>query len=518
MTRRWRSLRGRWFTYLLLVFLAFASRFRWPLTELVDLDFHPVPYLLVIYLGYKAGPWLGALAGVLATLPWTAYAASEGLTGADLLLGSATLQPLENLPYVTVPQISLQYAALSGLLGFAAGWLCDLVERALGSQGLTLETLLPRRSRRSVLGWCLLRLQRWIRGADSEGPPQDEDGGGRRLLRKVLPGGVLLLVIVLNLTLSVPLVEPRAVLLIFPLPLLSAVLVLVFGFLTGSRTGVLCAVGLWVGSWLLFFAYGGDLFEATGFRPGVSVQSVAQVVGLAVLAWWAGTAGEIYRDEQRRERLRELMGRFIHGVSSGLSPSALLWVAVWLLSVGWAYEGGSLRLVYQPHLALFLVAALWASHRNRVAVSNWLFWLLLPFTLLWVRQPWSPFPETAAAFTIHPLRLDAVLLVLLAVVPLVVGRLDLTRRSVCRIASYGFLIAWTLHGLYLANPTAPEAQAVFLEWLRSQPSPSGAWTRVDSYPLLLVSWAAQILLFEAAARILHWAGKTPRTAVATTAG
>lgn len=151
--RRWMGPSADWGLYGLLVVIGVACHLNWAVTERIQVDLHPLPWMLAVYVGYKMGRWSGFAAGGLSVLPWTVYAAltDRRLSWRDLVLGGGQLEPFAEHRYLTVRMFSLQEAAVAGLLGFLGGWVFDLFERRLNAAGWALDDLLPQGRRRGPL-------------------------------------------------------------------------------------------------------------------------------------------------------------------------------------------------------------------------------------------------------------------------------------------------------------------------------------------------------------------------------
>lgn len=499
------NIRHFWADYAAIVALAIATPFVWLLTPLLDVSLYPLPYILVAYLGYKTGRWSGLAAGALATLPWTLYAVAGGrpFFWSGLLWGGDRLElaPFEELPYITVDAFGIQHVVLACLVGFVSGWLFDRLDGALSAHGLGLEALIDEQPRRSVLVAAVDRLRLWL-GPRAVGS-SEEGARRRRLAIGLIAPGFLVALVLLNVTFVVDR-EPFEVRV--PPLLLPSVLVLVLAFLAGSRLAILTAVVVWAGSIaLLVFAI--DLpppFE--GSWPLFSIHAIAQVVGLSILAWWVGKVGEVLRDDERRQRVQAWFQRFTPAAASPATPSMLLLPAIVVLAIGVQADLGPVLVRYRPYGLLFLALCLWAQARDSVSVSNRAFWCLLPFTLIgwdqttgWQRGA----PERLGFFSAE---LDAVMLVLLAAAPLVAGRLDLGRRSVCRALAYGFLVVWAVSDLYLRSGVAEATFVLDVSLLQPRADPD---LPAHLVPLPLVSWIVQVAFFALVARALHAAATRP---------
>jgi hypothetical protein len=512
MSRRWRDGDRDWSLAVLLLLAGVAGHLSWALTEAIHVDLYPLPWIVAVWAGYKMGRWGGLLTGALSVLPWTLEAALQDnqLSWRELLLGGGWLEPFAEARSIAVRGFSLQDAVIAGLLGYAAGWIFDRLERRLGSR---LEELVPVAPRRGPLPALLSWAERRLTG-EPPGPPPS----WRAALRRIGGLGLPLLLVLLNLALVI---RAGPVLGGAPPRLLAAAAILLVAFHLGSAAGIGLALFTWLGSWAAWFAFAGEL-AGEGLPGGGAIElglrDVPQVVGLCVLVWWAARLGEIQRDPQRRGALAALWTPALRSAPARAAPPVALVAVLALLAAGFEAELGPLRIAYGPHYLWFLVLALWAARRDPARVASRAFWVLLPLSLVAFDMRLLPALERPRLepFTLSP---DALQAALLAAVPLVAGRLDLGRLETCRALAYGFLSAWTLAAVFLAGGLFADDHALHLLHWVTIASEFGV-PRLAEHPLPVVSWTLQLLLFELAARCLHrFAGAdTPRAENRRSAG
>jgi len=214
----------------------------------------------------------------------------------------------------------------------------------------------------------------------------------------------------------------------------------------------------------------------------LSVGTPAQAAGLAVLAWWVGKAGEIYRDAERWRRLRVVWSARADPPREVPEPAWLIVPVLVLAAVAPAIEVGSVGLRYAPMLGLFLLLAAWGRQRDARAVSNRALLVLVSLTVVSVSWALGPLSLRSA----YPDLYDASLL---GLAPLALARMRLVRLAACRLAAFAFLLALTLPDLYLRGNLVPLTYVVGVSAGREY--------------LHLVSWAITIAAFEGGARLLH---------------
>ena len=513
MSRRWKGPRGDWSLFGLLLVVGVAGHLSWAMTPVLQVQLHPLPWIVAVYLGYKMGRLTGLVAGGLSVLPWTVVATLQGEGSGDrfswreLVLGGGWLEPFPQAPWLSVRTFSLQELVIAAFLGYAAGWAFDGLERRLGpGPGSTLDDLLPAGRRRgplpALIGWVERRLT---------GSPQGSPPAWRSLLRRV--GGLSLpvLFVLFNLGLVLYTAQVRWSL---PPRLLAAVAILLVAFVLGSGLGAALAIVVWLGSWAAWLTIATDL-GGEGLLGGGTVElglrDVPQVVGLSILAWWAARLGEILHDEKRRGALRALWASALRSEPARAAPAIALAGVLAVLALGFEADLGPLRVAYGPHYLWFVVLSLWASRRDPARVSSRAFWLLLLLGAVGFDQRGGgPLDERPGLelFTLGP---DATQAVLLAALPLVAGRLDLGRLASCRALAYGFLAAWTLSAVFLDGGLFKDDYAVSLLHFLPRPSEYGGNSQFAEYGLPVASWVLQLLLFELAARWLHRAaGRSER--------
>jgi hypothetical protein len=507
MARSLSHLKGQ--TIALLLVIACACHFTLQVTEQYNVPLSGLSLILTVYLGYKGGRWLGFAAGVATTAPWTIRAIFV-LRGADrwarLLWGDLRYPLLPGVP-LRVEGVSLQFLIQAALLGWFAGWGFNWMESKLSEHQLSLGYLFPG-IKQPPPGKPLLQvfygsLERWMLSIVGEGDSDTRELAGETPRRRkpllltapkllVLP--LLIFLVVCNALIWVSFRFPDLQI-AFPPGYLGAVLVLAFSFIAGSTRGIWMGLAVWYISLVQSFApsflsslFSSDL-EGVHIRSQVSIESVPQAVGLAILAWWAGKAGEVFRDQEKRRRLGALWTSCKNALPARPRPSFLIFPVFAILTLGIGFSVGSFYLTYHPYVVLFLAGSLFGYYRDPVAVSNRV--LVLFLLIATVVQYYSPFPGLTLLMTPD----DFYALVLVSVTPLVVGRLELSRSSNCRAAALGFLIALAVRDLFLSNG--------HFEFSLSG-SIFGRSPDFTFYHPLIASWVLHVAIFLVAASFLHW--------------
>lgn len=483
------------------ILLALLTPFSLHLTDLMDFGAAPLPQLLVIYLAWRTGRWGGALAGLAVTLPWLVGATvTKGELGAlGLLQGGGHLEPIDALPYLTVPAPGLQQLVLVTALGFGAGWLAERLRPLARSIHLPAPSMAA--PPRSLLALAMSALD--ARGA---GPPAATRAPWRQWL--IAPALVMALVIALcalNLTLVLR-TEP----LLWHLPplLLPAVVVLAVAFVRGPGTGVVLALVVAASALpLTLLLIGAEIRPGREMYPQFSTAGIGAAAGLAMLAWCAARAGLCWRDAGTRSALREWLAPYLRAPATP-SPPLLLIPALLLLGLGVQLHGAGLVVALAPYGLMFVLLCLAGQAWQPARVSN----LALPCLavlavvagderLAW---RWNEL-ETLGLYT---QQLDMALLVLLAAAPLAAGHLDLRQRGVCRALAFGFMAAALAIDVALRGGLDNARWIFDLYWL---PPPTDSLRAPRPIALPLACAVLHLLFFEAVARVLHRAAGGYRT-------
>ena len=455
MPRRLSNLRGNWSFFAVLVFLATICHISLRIDKRYWFYFLPISLIIPVYLGYKGGKWIGFAAGVLSTLPWTTRAAFviEENRSTQILWGHNSLSLAQDQPYA-FSGYSFQFLLLVALAGLMGGLAFDILERKLAQQQVSLAYLIPDRPNSSLLKTMYGRFERWLLPASGHRASQTVESGEtmpraykfRRYAFVLLP--LVLAFVLLNAEFEFFLLPGLQF--VFPPALLSPILVLVFALAMGSRAGILMSLIVW------YFSLSGLLallFNTSSYsenlRPGLSIESPAQAVGLAVLSWWLGKAGEIFRDPEKRERLSQLWRDFKTNVGKNPCPSLLIFPLLSLLGTSITISLGNFALTYHPYVALFLAASLYGYYRDPIGVSNR---ILVFFAIVaWFPAYSCTWSNWSNGITLRMEPNDVYAIVLLALTPLVVARMDFSQLGHCKLAASGFLIALLVRDLYLGD-------------------------------------------------------------------
>jgi len=516
MQRRYSGLKGNIAYFLVFLVLAVICHFVPPEVHRLGLSLYPIPLIVVIYLGYKMGKWVGLAAGLLAPLSWLAISANTG-TPPDVLIFGGQLE-LADGSIGRIVGSSIQHILFGAAFGFASGALFDLLEKRLAEANLSLDELLPVRNR-SVLMAIYQYLQRWF-VLLSEGPLKGGEGSFTDVLLRQVGKLAIVFVIVILAVLNLNFSDgwglgPLSIGVSFPPSYLAGALILAYAFATGSRAGVLATFALWIATIILialplmgglpsgaiaFIAKISPTLSLTaeaadmatkavtkgmeGRRLALVITSPAQAIGLAILAWWAGKAGEIYRDTDRLSKLTAVWPLSEVVTTPKPAPSFAMALIVTFLTLWTSASLEPFRIIYDPILVVFLATAIWANRCDHTLVSNRIFWTLLFLSTIWLSGYYD-------SLNFGSYRFNAYRVFLLALTPLVVARLDLSRRGNCRLVAYGFLIAITIPDLYLRG-YFPHTYILSAQYDGDQ-----------RFTIFVLSWPLTILFTEFAARLLH---------------
>ena len=505
-SRRWRTLPPHGLSLAIIIVMSTAAHTTWRLTPRMTLDFLSLAVLGPLYAGYKAGPSTGALVGVasamLALLTTWALNEREGFW---TLLASGS----GHIAYVSVGYFSLPWTIVLAGAGWLAGRAMDRLEAHLARASLTLDELLPVRPGKP-------QIDRLVRGigrlsGTSRKPAPEEAGAGRKNLvdaafRMVIPLPFLAIALAANVVVPLNFEEPLHLRILVPQA--SVVMIAIAAFHGGSRIGValtwifyaalLVALGLFLADGEL----GLSVFDEWGIR--LSILFPAQVVGLSVVAWWVGKAGELYRDEARFTGLRTLLP-FQDGRSDrSVAPDSMLLVVL-LLAVDLSADFGDFRLVYRPYLALAVGAAVLGYRWQATSVSNRMLAtaLVLAFVQVSTGSEWGE----SGSVTLQSLWTDAIVVALLAAIPIAAGRLDLRRSDHCR-----FLIGAFVLGLLARDLVLGGGSLYYPDRVANLPLLQGGGTwwplmiSIDSWIELPLNLGLTVLLLFAAVRLLPWLG------------
>lgn len=225
------------------------------------------------------------------------------------------------------------------------------------------------------------------------------------------------------------------------------------------------------------------------------------MVGLLVVAWWLAQASATVTDTTLQGYWPGVWSRLTPAGLATRRPSVALWIALLPLAIGFEIVIGSVRLGYVPVLGLFLVLAWMAARYDGVFVSRQAFWMLVILSVIAVGG--EPFDETPY-LSLRTFSANAVDLVLLAAVPLLAARLDLSQIDISRLLCFGFLAAWTVSSALVGGWVLDDLSllTVRIEYENTSGTDGFLVTGTRSLPLPLVGWLATLLAVEVCARLL----------------
>ncbi len=466
--------------------------------EPIPLRLYSVALMIAIYLGYKGGKWLGFWAGLISNIPATLSL---------VILGYTQNEPSEFYSIYEWRWVGYGFRELIfiSVLGFVSGYLFDKLDDILSKQGLSLDDLLPlpQHERKWYLELPLQVLRRWMQPwhtAPSPATDADEttaDTGSTTAdvaepvtempsMRRIAALGaeqavrraekiaqrtkqvarpikrIIIFVLAVIAVLILNLKIEGTPLQLFPESAFT-VLILALAFVTSSRMGVLLAFSTWGLGLILtpdMLDMLEDIFsesfdEMIEFPFVLIIPKPVSVIGLSILAWWAGKLGAVYRDEEKRTRVAAVWHTYATVSARKPAPPDVIFVVLLLLGFALSLTiVERFHLSYRPHLALCVAVCLLAHRYDPQAVSNWILISTGIFSLVSIRMtlPLLDFtggqvlsiPHLKAHYTIYGA-------IALAGFTRLAGSLDLRQKMHCRFLVYGFIITLVLSFIYTNN-------------------------------------------------------------------
>lgn len=512
MPRRLKSKDGILAPFILWVILAACSHFANHTLANINIRLYllPLGIMVPIYLGYKGGRWWGLAAGVLSTLPATLIShfliSSNNSNISPIALLYETSQPSYYLLFIR--GFTLQFMLLAAFVGYLSGWLFDRLDQFLNRHQTSLEELFPDCLKGLYLGKIYYFLSRW--GTFGSAHPPDETSpskaaapaDGKGLVSSLFK--MLFIVVLILLNYPIPLFF-GSLYFFFPPELLSAVLILLIAYLSGIGRALLVALLVWAGSIALlglppetfhpildaFFGDWGKIakkslesyknFTENFGGPETSAISPTRMIGLFILIWWVGKIAETLRDAEKRQTLTRIWKGWQRPEFSTAFPSKWLLLILPLLAWKFDLSINTVIIRYHPMALLFVVIVIHSYKHRPNIVSNRLLTLFFLLMLL----PGLKFEHLS--FSFEPS--DVFVLGLLAILPLIAANMDLRSLPLCRLLAFGYLVTLTVHQIYLRGIAYRFVHVFSLGF--------------EGYHSYLLSWLIDILLFEAAARIIN---------------
>lgn len=465
MSRRLAHMRGNWTFVTSLVLISMFCHSTWPIYDRLTVSLFPISLIITIYLGYKAGPWVGLFSGFISGLPATIMAWNlDRVQTWQLYIHARTRSGLDGDIWEYLDAFSLEALIIITAIGFLSGYLVEKFEAFLNKNDLSFDYLFPSSGRKSILVFIVSKIGRWVKpwrnskeyleqvggSINDEAQPVDSPRGMNRAMHKAMKNAIFMKAALLSVFLNVVFVFGFEGFRFYLFPYYTSVfLVIVVAFFTSSKAGVLLAFVVYAVANFLWFEPDILNFYELNTRGKPSILSPSQFVGLSILAWWGGKFGEMYRDDEKRDKVSVVWKSYCCHDRLKEPPSDLIVVLLILLGLSlWlSFPGGYLS--YQPYFALLALGAVYASCRDAWAVSN----RIIIFTLILsvVRYKYGFSLAEDYSLSIGLSYGNAVIAILLGVFVLLAGHLDLKQKSHCRIIVYGFLISLLLMDIYLKN-------------------------------------------------------------------
>lgn len=464
MSRRYSKLSDHWLFLLLIIIISMLCHLEWWVTERLSFNFFPLAVLLIIYLGYKGGRWLGLVAGLVSGVPVFLYSFIYGpYSFKHSLLWSA--KPFEFMEeFVLVTGFSLEAVLFSAFLGYLTGFFFDRLEAHLASSDTGLETFIPVAGFNSYVGRLGLFVERfWTgsrakwqedsKGEQSEGiqPESESTSSSTPALRIGLIAKkgtmfanavVVASILALGITFAGPPLLPSVSFKLHFIPFMAAVVFLIyFAFQSGGRSPMVLVLLVFVSSIFLYIA-SFEVERELGrmVRVSASLAAPGALGGILIMTWWAARIGEMYRDPARWSVIKEIFSKRDKRPKEAMPNDTVVFMLT-LLIVGFSF---SLRDVYyfsyKPSLALFVAISLLAQHFNGKSLSNRV--LVITGICAFISLAYFDAYESAGgglySWKIFLAGHDMLSVFAFACFALFASSLNLNNPRICRTACYGF--------------------------------------------------------------------------------
>lgn len=329
------------------------SPFSIELTDIISLDAYPIHVILAIYLGYRMGRWYGAAAGIAMLAPWLIWSTEafiEAVENVDLL---------EEL-YLSDRSVTVDATLVGAAFGWAAGFVSDFVENALIEKEIFLASYFPRR-RTSLLAFSGQKLQLLFKNwggnkddnSDSAKPKHTLDSMvtnirslGMRINQLAVVPTVL---ITLNVLVVIELYDSDSSFLqlnLIPFGL-SALLLIIIGYITASRIAVFISFLVWFGSLIAIASEFGlfGFYYDVAMDFDIPISAFSSVVGVSILVWISARLGRIHRSGELRESLLQAITPYRRDSYSppAASLTALMPILFLFIACSITFEFGALE-------------------------------------------------------------------------------------------------------------------------------------------------------------------------------
>lgn len=481
MSRRYSKLSDHWLFLSLIIVISLLCHLEWRVVPRLSFNFFPLAVLLIIYLGYKGGRWLGLVAGLVSGVPVFLYSFIYGpYSFKDSLLWSANpFEFMEN--YIFVTGFSLEAVLLTAFLGYLTGVFFDRLEAQLASRDAGLETFIPIAALDSYVGrFGLLVEKLWAdswakrreesKSEQSKGiQPESESTASSTSAHRIgliakkgtMFGNAVVVASILALSTTfagIPLF-PSVFLEIHFIPFMAAAVFLIyFAFQSGGRSPMVLVLFVFVVSISLYIAS----FEVERefgrmVRVSPSLAGPGALGGILIMTWWAARIGEMYRDPARWSVIKEIFTIRDTSKKEAMPNDTVVFILT-LLVVGFSF---SLRDVYyfsyKPSLALFVAICLLTQHFNGKSLSNRV--LVITGICAFISLDYFDAYESAGgglfSWNIFLAEHDMLSVFAFAFFALLASTLNLDNPRTCRTACYGFFFVSILINVLSGRPWVP---------------------------------------------------------------
>lgn len=488
MERRPNRLKGNIGLFILFLLIGVCCQTRFALTDTIRMNLYPIPLMIAIYLGYKLGRTAGLIAGLACSWFWTIVFVCSGnrFSWAQLVFDGVALAD-EGL---SVIGYSLQHGIIIGLLGWTSAYLFDRLDEALKKKSSSINALFP-------LQRCsfLVRIFKFFDRPYSPGSVEAKSDHGETVFKRewlhktaIVPTALILALLNVHLKVDFPLRTDFVSIYILPLHI-SSVGILIYAFYMGSGSGVRLTLAVWLITLFLMINFV-LAFDGAGnglpreVRPIFSILTPAQVVGMAILAWWAGKIGELAKNPDRFKVFSSLWEPLRRNTLTEAEPGYGMLFLLLILIMEFQFMSRFMAMSCNPLIIMILTIAIWSLRHDGAAISNRIMVILV------LLGSCSLSLHLSGNISLDALHVDMFDVVVLGLIPLVIAHLDFKARSHWRMAVFGILIALVIPDIYVRGGYIPLVPVIDIF--------------VYKHKLVLITWALTLVAFEAATRILHY--------------
>lgn len=394
MLRRYSKLSDHWLLISIIIVISILCHLDWRISSRLRFDFFPLAVLLIIYLGYKGGRWLGLVAGLVSGVPVFLYSFIYGPYSFrnSLLWSAKPFEFMEN--YILVTGFSFEAVLFTALLGYLTGFFFDRLEAHLASHNTALESFIPVAAFNSYVGRLGLFMEKFwtgswakrqecIKGEQSEGmQPESEIASSSTPAHRIgliakkdtMFGNAVVVASILSLgiTLDGPPLLPYIFLTFHFIPFMAvAVFFIYFAFQSGGRSSTMLVSLVFVASIFLYIASFEVERELEGMvRVWPYLVGPGALGGILIMTWWAARMGEIYHDPARWSVIKEIFSTLDERKNEATPNDTVVFMLI-VLVVGFSFSLQDFYYFsYKPSLALFVAICLLAQYFDGKPLSN----------------------------------------------------------------------------------------------------------------------------------------------------